>query len=265
MSWIALGVGVVTTGVGIYQKSRANKKAKKALSERKAYQTPDEIFQILNAVQSKAQGDTQTRDFQTQQIDNSFANQLGVAELLGADPNDLSSLFNQKMQGILQVGQQFHQSNMEMFGKYTGALEMVAANKAGEWKSTQDFVKDDLQAAAADGAAANQTINSGINMALSGYSASQSNKLYKDYLDGKGVSDSTKADYYDQLQGVGKYANTGFNNSTITGAVQSSPTQRTVGTGVQSIVQPATQSTGNYTNDAGFLQWLQQNGIGTKR
>lgn len=257
MSWIALGVGVVTTGVGIYQKSRANKKAKSALANRKAYQTPDEIFQILNATTNKAQGDTQTRDFQTQQTDNAFANQLGVAELLGANPNDLSGMFQQKMQGILQVGQQFHQSNMEAFGKYTGALEMVASNSAAEWKSRQDFVKDDLQAAAADGAAANQTINSGINMALSGYSASQSNKLYKDYLG--------------TLSTGGNGGNSGFSNATIKDAtapasVQSigyaTQPQRTVDTGVQTISQPAA---GNYTQDAGFLQWLQNNGLGTKR
>lgn len=253
MSWAAIIVGGVTLGVGVYQKSRANKKAKTALSKREAYQTPDEIFQILNAVESNAQGDTQTRDFQTQQIDKTFSNQLGIAELLGADPNDLSSLFNQKMQGILAVGQATHQSKMQEFGKYIGALEMVASNKAGEWKSRQDFVKDDLQAAAAEGAAANQTINSGINMALSGYSASQSNKLYQNYLDNLSAG-----------------GNTGFNNNTIagsipalTGTVQSTTPapQRTVGTGVQTIAQP----TGDYTNDAGFLQWLQQNGIGTKR
>lgn len=257
MATIGAIVGIGVAGYGVYSKARANKKAKDALAKRKSYQTPDEIFQILNAVESKAQGDTQARDYETQQIDNAFANQLGIAELLGADPNDLSSLFNQKMQGIIQTGREFTKSNMDLFGKWVGVKELVAANKTGEWKSEQDFVKDDLQAAAADGASANATINSGVNMALSGLSASQSNKLYQDYLD--------------NLRAGG---NTGFNNNTITGAipalagtVQSTtpPPQRTVGTGVQTIAQPAVQPTGNYQNDAGFLQWLQQNGIGTKR
>lgn len=251
MSWAAIVVGGVSLGVGIYQKGRANKKTKDALSRRQAYQTPDEVYQILNALENRSQGDVITRNYQTQQIDNAFSQQLQVAELLGANPNDLSGMFQQKMQGILQVGQQFHASNTEAFGKYLGGLEMVASNKAGEWKSQQDFVKDDLQAAAADGAAANQTINSGINTALSGYSAYQSNQLYKDFL---------------------KTQNNGFNNSTVTdaiqplsGTVQSSTTvpQRTVGTGVPTINQNS--SLGNNSNNAAFLAWLQNNGIGTKR
>lgn len=252
MSYAAIVVGIGTLGYGIYSKARANKKTKDALAQRKAYQTPDEIYQILNALENRSQGDTITRDYQTQQVDNAFSQQLGVAELLGADPNDLSGMFNQKMQGILQVGQQFHQSNMEAFGKYIGALDMVASNKTGEWKSQQDIVKDTIQAAAADGQAANSTINSGINTILAGYSTGQSNKLYKQYLDSQSAG------------------NNGFSNSTITDAIQplsgtvqsnTITPQRTVGTGLQTINQNAST---NYMNDAGFLQWLQNNGMGTK-
>lgn len=264
MSWAAIIVGGVSLGVGVYQKSRANKKAKDALSRRKEFQTPDEVYKILNGLENRSQGDTQTRDYQTQQIDNAFSQQLGVAELLGADPNDLSSMFNQKIQGIIQVGQDFHASNMEAFGKYIGGLDMIASNKTAEWKSKQDFVKDDLQAAAADGAAANATINSGINTALSGYSAYQSNQLYKDYLKTLNPTGGTT------VGSVG--GNAGFSNSGITdaippltGTVQSTTItpQRTVGTGVQTINQNPLG--GDYTQDAGFLQWLQNNGIGTKR
>ena len=64
----------------------------------------------------------------------------------------------------------------------------------------------------------------------------------------------------------------GFNNATIKDAippasVQSfgSPAQpqRATGTGVQTIAQNSLGS--NLTQDAGFLAWLQNNGIGTKR
>lgn len=266
MSIIGAVVGIGVAGYGVYQKGRANKKAKDALARRKEFQTPDEVYQILNAMENRSQGDTATRDFQTQQIDNSFAQQLGVAELLGADPNDLSGMFNQKMQGILQVGQQFHASNMEAFGKYIGGLDMLASNKAAEWKSGQDFVKDDLQAAAADGAAANATINSGINTALAGYSAHQSNKLYKEYLQTVNNGGATAASTQYPITQT-------FQNSTITDAIPPpAAPQRTTGTGLQTIVAPSSGQTvtqaaglGDYTNDAGFLQWLQNKGIGTKR
>lgn len=251
MSYAAIVVGLGTVAYGAYSKSRANKKAKEALAKRKAYTTPDEVYQILDALENKSQGDVITRDFQTQQLDNSFSQQLGVAELLGADPNDLSGMFQQKINGILQVGQQFHASNMEAFGKYLGGLDMVVQNKAAEQGSQQDIVKDEIQAAAADKQAANQSINSGINTILSGYSAYQSNQLYKQYLNNQ---------------------KTGFDNSTITGAIQplsssvqsSTVTpQRTVGTGVQNINQNPLGAV-DYTQDAGFLQWLNNGGIGTK-
>lgn len=206
MSWIAVIGGVVVAGVGVASRASANKKAKAALAKRKSYQTPDEVFQILNATQSKAQGDLQTRDFQTNQIDRAFSNQLEVAEMLGADPNDLSAMFDQKIQGIIQVGQQFHASNMESFGKYLGALDMVAQNRAAEYGSQQNIVKDELQAAAAQKADANATINSGINLGLSGYSAYQSNKLYTDKQQNNAYNN-----------------NFGFDNQTISDATQGRP------------------------------------------
>lgn len=180
MSWAAIAVGVVSVGVGAYQKGRANKQTKEALKNRKAYTTPNEYYKILNALENKSQGDTIARDFQTQQIDNSFAQQLGVAELLGADPNDLSGMFQQKIQGILQVGQNFHASNMEAFGKYIGGLEMIGQNKTAEWGSEDNRVKDLLAALNQQKKDANQTINSGLNMGIAGVSALASNNLYTD-------------------------------------------------------------------------------------
>jgi len=179
MSLAAIIVGAATIGYGAYSKGRANKKAKDAQSKRKAYKTPDEIYDILNATQNRAQGDTATRDFSQNQLDISFGQALGTSELLGADPNSLSSLFGQKIQGQLQIGNQFHASNMELWGKYTNALSTVADNKAAEQVSSDNMLKDLLQAAAADKAAANQTINSGINGVVGGISNYGVSQLYK--------------------------------------------------------------------------------------
>jgi hypothetical protein len=134
-------------------------------------------------------------------------------------------------------------------------LDMVAQNKAAEQGSQQNIVKDQLQAAAADGAAANATINGGINTVLAGYSSYQQGQLYKEYL---------------------KTQKTGFDNSTIKDAISpvsaqaigyAAQPQRTVGTGTQTIVQNnnAGGIGNNFAQDAGFLQWLNNGGIGTKR
>lgn len=167
---------------GIYGAINANatkKRISTLLNQRTAYSTPDEVFQILNATQSNAQGDTQTRDFQTNQLDTGFSGVLNTAQLLGGDPNTLSSLFDQKMQGIMQIGQQFHTSNMEAFGKYLGALNTVAENKAAEWQSQQDILKDKLQAEGVNLQNSYANIGSGVNAFIGGLSATEQMKLYK--------------------------------------------------------------------------------------
>lgn len=179
MSWAAIVVGVGSIAYGAVKSGQANRATKKALANRKPYKTPDEVFEMLNAVTQKAQGDTETRDFQTQQIDNAFAGQLEIAELLGADPNDLSAMFNQKMQGIIQVGENFHRSNMEAFGNYLSALNVVGQNKAAEAGSADNLIKDELQALALRKSDANKTINSGLNLGMAGWNKLYSDKLYK--------------------------------------------------------------------------------------
>ena len=180
-SWaaaIAGSVALTTLGVGAYQKGRANKKIKKALSERKPYSTPDEVYQMLNATENKAQGDTAARDFQTNQLDTSFSQALGADVLLGAGPNALSDLFGQKIQGLLQVGNQFHASNMEAFGNYMKSLNIVAENKAAEQGSVDNIWKDAMQSYAQQKADANATMNSGINGLVGAASMYGTNKLY---------------------------------------------------------------------------------------
>ena len=179
MSYAAIVVGIGTLAYGAYKGAKAKKEVKNALGKRVAYQTPDEVFKILNATENRSQGDTLTRDYQTNQLDTSFANALDSTNLLGGDPNAAAALFGQKMQGIMQIGQQFHASNMEAFGKYLGALDMVAQNRAAEQGSQQNIVKDEIQAAVAEKAAANQTTNNGLNTLIGGISAYDTMQLYK--------------------------------------------------------------------------------------
>jgi hypothetical protein len=173
-------VGVTGIAVGAVNGAKAEKGIKNAMSKRRAYKTPDEVFQILNATENKSQGDTITRDFQMNQLDTSFADILGTAETLGADPNQLSSLFGQKLQGMLQVGDQFHKSNTESFGNYINALKLVGDNKAAEQISQDNIWKDYMQSLAKKKADANTTVNNGINSLLSGIGIYGTNQLYKE-------------------------------------------------------------------------------------
>lgn len=175
---ITEALGIAQGIYGAFKAGATEKKINALLEKRTAYKTPDEIFKILNATEQKSQGDTITRDFELGQLDQGFANTLGTVQLLGGDPNTAASLFDRKMQGILQVGQQFHASNMEAFGKYMGALNLVSENKAAEWQSQQDILKDKLQAASGAKGDAFKNISGGINTLLSGLAANAEMGLY---------------------------------------------------------------------------------------
>lgn len=153
------------------------------MSQRTAYKTPEEIFKILNATLNMAGGDTITRDFQTNQIDKSFSQILGGATRLGANPNDLSALFDQKINGMLKVGQEFHASNMEAFGKVMSAYDMVAQNKVAEWRSKEDILKDKIAAATGEKAAGIQNIGSSANAFISANASAKTSNLYKQIAD----------------------------------------------------------------------------------
>lgn len=180
---IAAAAAAAQAAIGLVQTISGNAKAKKLLAQRTAYKTPEEIFKMLNLTLSGAPGDTITRDFQTDQIDRTFSQITGNATRLGADPNDLSALFDQKMNSIMKVGQQFHASNMEAMSKVLSAYDVVAANKSAEWSSQQDIIKDKLQAASAEKAAGIQNIGSAVNAGISLSASAKTSDLYKQIAD----------------------------------------------------------------------------------
>lgn len=171
---LAQGIAGAIGGIG------ANKKIKDLVASRKAYSTPDEIFQMLNATEFNAQGDTKTRDFETGQIDRGFGQAIGTAEFLGADANSLSSLFDSRVNSLLKVGEQYHASNMESFGKYLGALDEVAKNKVSEQISADNLIKDKIQALAKQKTDATANVGNGLNAIIGGLAADQTMNLYKE-------------------------------------------------------------------------------------
>lgn len=177
MSMAAVIAGAVAVA-GMVVSGARNSKARRLAANRKNFQTPAEIGKILQLAQSMQGGDTITKDFQTNQLDRAFSQTLGLSTRLGADQNDLSALFQKKIDGILQVGQEFHASNMQSFSKVFDAYSTVAANKAAEQMGADAQFKD-LMAAMVGGAnSAAQTGNSGLNALLAILASKKESKLY---------------------------------------------------------------------------------------
>jgi len=172
-------LGVLQAGYGIYQDIKSKKKINSLLSQRKAFQTPQQIYDIVNATLSQAQGDTITRDFETNEIDQGLSNTLGAATRLGANPNDLSSFFQQSILGKMKVGQEFHASNTAAFSNVINSFKLLADNKDAEYASQQDILKDKLAAAGVNLQTANSNISGGINTTLGSLSSLGLTNLFK--------------------------------------------------------------------------------------
>lgn len=181
---VGLALAGAQAGFGIVQSIASDNKIKKLLAQRKAYKTPEEYFQILQATQSMAQQgyDPVTLNYLTDQTDRAFSSGLSTATRLGANPNDLSALFDQKMQGIMKIGAENAQLNMANFSKYLSALDVIGQNKAAEWSSEQDILKDKIQAASQDKAAGVQNVGSAANAFISMDSAAKTSDLYSELL-----------------------------------------------------------------------------------
>lgn len=171
---VAIGeaaLGAIQTGIGIVNSIGSKKRVNKLIDKLNPYTTPDAFYQGLNLTESRAQGDTITRQFQQDQLDNAFSGYLGAATNLGADPNQLSAVFGQKIQGLMQVGQQFHQSNTEAFSAMLAGFNALAENKTAEQVSKNDLIKNRIQAENANFKSANEGIGNGLNTLLASLSS----------------------------------------------------------------------------------------------
>lgn len=177
---LGLALSGAQAAMGIIQTISGDAKSKRLMQQRRAYKTPEEIFKILQATEQAMGGyDSTTLNFLTNQTDRAFDQATGAAVRLGGNPNDLSSMFDQKIQSIMKIGADNHAINMEQFGKYLSALDVVASNKAAEQKSQQDIIKDKLQAASAEKAAGVQNIGSAANAFIGLDASAKTSDLYK--------------------------------------------------------------------------------------
>jgi len=176
---VGASIAGLQAALGLVQTISGNAKVKKLLGQRRAYTTPAEVQKILDYTLSLQGGDTITRDFLTGQINRSFSQSANTALQLGADLNDLSRLFEQKVNSLMQVGNQFHASNMEAFGKALAAYDLMASNKTAEWQSQQDIIKDKLQASGLDKQAGIQNLGSAANAYISLDASRRTSNLYR--------------------------------------------------------------------------------------
>ena len=178
---VSMGAAGLQAVMGIIQSISSNARMKKLMGQRVPYQTPQEIFKLMNATKSLAsQGfDPKTFDFLNNQVDRGMSASIGAATRLGADPNTLSMIFDQAIQSKMKIGAENHAKNLENLNKYFGALETVAANKAAEQKSKDDLLKDQIQSAAGNVNQGVQNIGNAFNTFLSAYTSGRIMDLYK--------------------------------------------------------------------------------------
>lgn len=197
---IGIGLAAAQTALGLVQSISGDAKMKKLLGRRRAYVTPDEIYDILNATASRAATgyDPQTLDYLTNQTEGAFSSSIDAATRLGGDPNDLSAIFDQKIQATMKIGAENQLLNMKNFERFLQAESLVADNRAAEQKSQQDIIKDQIQAAALNKQAGLQNIGSGLNAGLSVASSYGTANLYSDMAKGNQPQYTSNAtpDYY---------------------------------------------------------------------
>lgn len=181
-SIVGAGAGLIQTAIGAIGQGKANKKLKKLFKQRSAFETPAEVFDILNSTQYNAQSgyDPQTLDYLTTQADRGFATQTGTALRLGADPNLVSGLDDRYLQDIMRIGSDNATLQLQNFDKFLNAKQLVATNKEAEWQSKENLIKDQMQAITGQAAAGAQNVNSGFNLLTQGISNYGTAKLYKD-------------------------------------------------------------------------------------
>lgn len=210
---ISAGAGILQSAIGAIQQGSANKKLKKLFKQRKTFETPAEIFDILNATQYNAQSgyDAETLDYLTNQADRSFATNTGTALRLGADPNVIAGLDDKYLQDIMGIGSNNAMLQLQNFDKFLNAKQLVATNKEAEYQSEQDLLKDQMAMYGLKAQAGSQNINSGVNLITNGLSNYGASQLYKDYLDkiGKTQPNNTVLPFYEPgryTPGSGIYA-----------------------------------------------------------
>jgi len=180
VSALNLLVGGAQALIGGGQVKRANEEMGRLFKQRKAYQTPEEIMQIVQMQQNNAQTGfgAETTEYLTTGANRGLAAGLGTAKMLGADPNALGGILDGYFQDIFKIGGENELLKMKKFDGLIDATKLLAQHKDAEWQSEENLIKDQLQAASAKAGAGQLNLQSGINLGLNALSSFATNNLY---------------------------------------------------------------------------------------
>lgn len=225
LSAVQIGLGAIKTVGGLIAQSKARKRMDKLQSQRQAYKTPEEVFQILQATQQNAQSGlgAETLRYLTGQNDRALSTSINSANLLGGDPNDLGALLERSMQQSMAIAGQDTAMRMENFGKYLGAVNTVADNRAAEQISRDNILKDQIQGASAEGGDATKNLQGGLNSILAGGAGQFMSGLYNQNQEYQNFL----GDYMNTMTGAVPTGNTGGTVAN-TGATRSTTNSTTV-------------------------------------
>lgn len=181
---VSVGLGLAQGVYGAIKKGKAEREMQKLLAERKAYQTPEEVFMQLQATQQKAgQGmGADVLNYLTTGANRDFSSGVGAATRLGGNANDLAALFDKRIMASMGIAGQNQAQKMANFSQYLGALGTMAENRTAEWQSQENILKDRIQAVSGQGADATRNIQGGLNTVLGGVSAAGMSNLYNQDL-----------------------------------------------------------------------------------
>lgn len=182
MAGLSIGGGIVESIIGAINEGKAKKRQQVLLSQRKAYKTPSDIYDIVNATQFNASSglSSKTLDYLTNKLDETTSASIDAITRMGNDPNLLSSIFQQGAGELDKIGAMDIEQQTKNFSMFLNAKSDLAANKAAEQKSREDILKDKLAAEGINRSTANQNISSGLNLAISGAALAATDKLYDD-------------------------------------------------------------------------------------
>lgn len=190
VSAVNLLAGGVQSLIGGGQVKRANEDLSRLFKQRKKFQTPNEVFEILQMQENNAQTGfgAETLDYLTTGADRGMAAGLDTAKMLGADPNALGGILDGYFQDIFKIGGENELAKMKKFDGLINATQLLADNKAAEQISADNLIKDQMAAKAQQVAAGTQNIQSGLNLGLNALSTFATQNLYNTNNNGTGTT-----------------------------------------------------------------------------
>lgn len=169
-----------------------NKKQKQAFEEREAnlYQTPDEIYDVMDFAKNQAGTglDALTMQYLTNQVNRSATGGMNTVERLGGNLNDIGGMIDRQIEGLMQVGAKNQQQRFANFSQYVDALKTMGQHKDAEWADKTNLIKDKLQAATQEKMAGLQSLVGAGNTVSGAFANKETMEMWGKQIEAIGKS-----------------------------------------------------------------------------